>query len=225
MPEETYLAEIAEYYNHSRVPAEPGAAVGFRKDAGRPLSWAYPIVAEMQSLFEGKRVLEAACGMGRWTQIAADVAAHVVATDVSPNLLENARGLPFPKGNVAFLQSDAFDIQQIAGPFDAGLHMNFINHLPLPLVPRFLDGFHAALGSGAMVFCGAQRFRGDAKDPCYETHEGDTVSLRHHDDGRPVEVVDTLFTEDLLRGLLAGRGTHLHVSMNKWWWWTHYQVA
>jgi hypothetical protein len=28
------------------------------------------------------------------------------------------------------------------------------------------------------------------------------ASLRHHDDGRPIEVVDTFFTEDLLEGTI-----------------------
>ena len=225
MGQDDYLTDLAAYYNESRLPTEPGAAGGFRNDAARPLSWSRPIVAEMQARLAGKRVLEAACGMGRWTQLAADVAEHVVATDVSPNLLGNARGLAFPRQNVALEVCDAFDIGQAAGPFEAGLHMNFLNHLPLARVPRFLDGFHTALGAEAVVFCGAQRFRGDAQDPCYETRAGDMVSRRHHDDGRPIEVVDTLFTEDLLRGLLAGRGTDLQFSLNKWWWWAHYVVT
>ena len=225
MPTE-YLADIADYYNNSRVPSKPGTAASFRNDLARPTYWGKYLVAEMQGVFEGKSVLEVACGMGKWTQLVADVAEQVVATDISANLLENARGLPLPKANVSFVQSDAFDIQKVKGAFNAGLHMNFINHLPLSQVPRFLDCFHAALEPGAVVFCGTQRFRGDAQNPVYELDStGDVVSVRHHDDGRMIEVVDTLFTEDLLRGLLAGRATHLNFTMNKMWWWLNYRVA
>jgi len=31
------------------------------------------------------------------------------------------------------------------------------------------------------------------------------VSLRHHENGRPIEVVDTFFTEELLKELLSGK--------------------
>ena len=36
---EQYLEGIADYYDTSRVPSEPGAAAGFRDDLKRPLHW------------------------------------------------------------------------------------------------------------------------------------------------------------------------------------------
>jgi hypothetical protein len=51
------------------------------------------------------------------------------------------------------------------------------------------------------------------------------VSLRHHDDGRPTEVVDTFFTEDLLRELLGGKTRNLHITLKPWSWWATYQLA
>jgi 2-polyprenyl-3-methyl-5-hydroxy-6-metoxy-1,4-benzoquinol methylase len=224
--QENYLEAIADYYNNSRLPSTPGAAASFRNDLARADYWGKYLVAEMQSVVEGRRVLEVACGMGKWTQLVADVAEQVTATDISANLLDNARGLPLPRSNVSFVQCSAFDVQQVEGDFNAGLHMNFINHLPLAQVAQFLDCFHTALGPGAVVFCGTQRFRGDAQNPMYELRDtGDMVSLRHHDDGRMIEIVDTLFTEDLLRGLLAGKATHMNFTMNNYWWWLTYRVA
>lgn len=218
-----YLESIADYYNNSRLPSTPGAAAAFRHDMARDGHWAKPIVADMQAALAGRRVLEMACGGGRWTQFAADVAKNVTATDISENLLDNARGLCL--GNVDFIQCDAFRLDQTPRKCDAGLHMNFINHLPLAQAARFLDHFHGVLGPGAVVFCGAQRFRGNATEPVYEhADSGDTVSLRRHDDGRAIEIVDTLFTEDLLKGLLAGRGTSLQFSANSCWWWLEYRV-
>jgi len=49
-----------------------------------------------------------------------------------------------------------------------------------------------------------------AEEPWYKKPEtGDMVSLRHHDDGRPIEVVDTLFTEDLVKEVLSGKARDL----------------
>jgi hypothetical protein len=38
------------------------------------------------------------------------------------------------------------------------------------------------------------------------------------------QVIDTLFSEDLLRGLLAGKACRLTILMNPWWWWATYQI-
>jgi hypothetical protein len=76
------------------------------------------------------------------------------------------------------------------------------------------------------VFCASQRYQGSPEEPWYKKADtGDMVSLRHHDDGRPIEVVDTLFTEDLLREVLRGKARDLEITMKPWWWWASYRVA
>ena len=225
MPQDDYLTALAEYYNGSRLPSKPGAAAGFPEAVQSPDHWAHQIAADLTIALAEKRVLEVACGNGRWTQIAARAAKHITATDIAQNLLDNAMGLPIPPGKVDFIRCDAFDIATIAGPFWAGLHMNFINHLPLDTVPRFLDAFHSALGQDATVICGSQKFRGSANEPVYERPgTSDICSMRHNDAGDEIEVIDTLFTEDLLRGLLAGRAADLQFSSNPHWWWAKYAV-
>jgi hypothetical protein len=79
---------------------------------------------------------------------------------------------------------------------------------------------------GSTVFCATKRFRGPPEEPWYEKKEtGNMVSLRRHDDGRSIEVIDTLFTEDLLKGLFARKATRLQVTMKSWWWWATYQIG
>jgi hypothetical protein len=73
-----------------------------------------------------------------------------------------------------------------------------MHHVPRELLPDFIDALHRRLEPDSIVFCASQRWQGSAEEPWYEKPEtGDMVSLRHHDDGRPIEVVDTLFTEDI----------------------------
>ncbi|MFY9983454.1 MAG: hypothetical protein WAK31_01800 [Chthoniobacterales bacterium] len=47
-------------------------------------------------------------------------------------------------------------------------------------------------------------------------HNGYMVSLRHHDDGRPIEVVDTYLTEESVSELLAGKGRDLEIILKPW---------
>jgi ubiquinone/menaquinone biosynthesis C-methylase UbiE len=58
---------------------------------------------------EDVTVLELACGTGRWTEILADVAGHVIAVDINEAMLEQARDRP-GRGKVTFVQADALDL-------------------------------------------------------------------------------------------------------------------
>jgi hypothetical protein len=151
------------------------------------------------------------------------VAERVVATDPCPRLLELARILNLK--NTEFVECDFLSLEKVEGTFNGACHVNIMNHIPLELLPTFLDKIHQKLEPGSSVFCASQRFRGNPEEPWYEKREtGDMVSLRHHDDGRPIEVVDTLFTEDLLKGLFIGRAPRLQISLKHWWWWASYKV-
>ena len=170
-----------------------------------------------------RKVLELGRGAGRWTQFIAQVANQVVATDPCARLLEYARLLNLPK--TEFVQCDFLSLEKIEMKFNAACHVNIVNHVPLEVLPTFLDKIHQKLEPGSLVFCASQRFRDDPDEPWYQNNEtGNMVSLRHHDDGRPIEVVDTFFTEDLLRGFLIGRARRIEISLKPWWWWASYQV-
>jgi ubiquinone/menaquinone biosynthesis C-methylase UbiE len=223
---ENYFNEIYEYYNHSRIPDEKGYGKRFFEGVKQNRSWLHHLVNEMQFHFEGRQALEVACGMGRWTYQVSKFAKHITATDISENLLENAKGMEIPKDRVEFVQCDAFCIDEIVGDFDGGFHMNFLNHLPLDTIPEFLEKFHGVLGKGKTVFCGSQRGRGNKQNPFYEKRDtGDMFSIRKHDDGKEIHVIDTIFSEELLRGLLAGRAKDLNMTFCKWWWWASYTIV
>jgi ubiquinone/menaquinone biosynthesis C-methylase UbiE len=69
--------------------------------------------------FQGRRVLEVACGTGYWTVLLSAGAASVVATDVGAEVLEIARAKPVRGSRVEFRQADAFDLAGVPGDFDA----------------------------------------------------------------------------------------------------------
>jgi SAM-dependent methyltransferase len=165
-------------------------AAEIRADFNREASWVRHCAEHLQLTLAKRRVLEVACGGGRWTQFIADVADRVVATDPCPRLLEFGRKLGLP--NTEWVECDAFSLDKIKETFSGACHINFMNHVPLELLPTFIDKLHQKLEPGSLVFWATQRFRGNPGESWYEKPEtGDMVSLRHHDDGRPIEVVDT----------------------------------
>ena len=225
MDHASYFQDVADYYNNTRVDCEKITGVAkARAEFNQRGSWIRECAESLQITLAKRRVLEIACGAGVWTQFAADVAERVVATDPSPRLLDYGRGLNFP--NTDWIECDAFSLHKIEGRFNAAFHINFMNHVPRELLPAFIDGLHQRLEPGAVVFCATQRWQGSAEEPWYEKPQtGDMVSLRHHNDGRPIEVVDTYFTEDLIKELLSGKTRELQITLKSWWWWASYQVA
>ncbi|MEP6763246.1 MAG: methyltransferase domain-containing protein [Gemmatimonadaceae bacterium] len=58
----------------------------------------------------GRRVLEVACGTGYWTASAATTAAHITATDATPEVLKVARAKRWNPSRVQFQLIDAYEL-------------------------------------------------------------------------------------------------------------------
>ncbi len=226
MLETDYLSNMVHYYNEARLPQKPGDAAGFFNDVQRdPNHWAHEMVQDLRAFVSGRRVLEVACGMGRWTQFAAETAGFVLATDAAPNLLANAEGLRLPRDRVRFRCVNAFDIGSLKDEFVCAMHLNFFNHLPAPAAARFLSVLHARLGPGGRVFAAGQQYSANWKQQMY-TRDGspDTFSMRR-EDGFNFELVDNEFDESRVRQCLAGAATNLQVKIGRAFWWATYTVS
>lgn len=93
------------------------------------------------SLLAGRRVLEVAAGTGWWTDVYADGARRVLATDVNPETLAVAATRRRWPASVRFARCDAFEAAGLEGDFDAVFAGFFWSHVPL----HRLDGLLAAL--------------------------------------------------------------------------------
>src|SRR5579871_3076559 len=151
-PETTF-----EYYNNSSDYGRHDAAEFMEQVRQSPDHWAHSLIADMQAALRDRRVLEVACGYGRWTRFVAEVAEHIVATDYAPKNLALGVAQGLSPDRVEFRLADAFEIEQVEGTFDAGLHMNFISHVSKARADAFLDAFHRKLGSGSVVFMGGDQ--------------------------------------------------------------------
>lgn len=76
------------------------------------------------------RVLEIGCGTGLFTEYFADTGAHILAVDVSPELLETARNRKRWPGSVEF-RVQSFDDVDCRLPFDAVIGSSVLHHLDI----------------------------------------------------------------------------------------------
>lgn len=80
----------------------------------------------------GKLVLDAGSGSGRFSRVAADAGAFVVAVDLSEAVEPNHQNLA-QRPNVTVVQASLFDLPFREGTFDAAFTLGVIQHTPDPL--------------------------------------------------------------------------------------------
>ncbi len=214
-----------EYYDTSSDFGKHDAILFMKQVREDRKHWAGEMAADMQAVLHRRRVLEVACGYGRWTRFAAEVADYVLATDYAPKNLAyvSAQGLPADKVGVRL--ADAYKTDEMDGSFNAGLHMNFLSHVPKARTEAFLDSFHRKLGPGAVVFMGTDHC-GEAWMQKIYTKPGssDIITLRERQDGSKYEIINNIYNERTLRDIFEPKVSDFHIRTNKLWWWAWYTI-
>ena len=120
---------IANEIQHGRFLARHGAGEiwNWEGPAGK-LRWARRVKMLSNHLRVGMRVLELGCGTGYFTRELAHSGAHIVAVDVSPELLEVARADVSP-ANVSYEIQNACAMSYRDAVFDSVVGSSVLHHL------------------------------------------------------------------------------------------------
>lgn len=186
-----YYAERAPYYD----------AVYAKPERARDLAFLHEWVPAQ---FEGRRVLEVACGTGYWTPRIAARAKALVATDATAEPLAFARLRPGAEA-VRFLEADAYELPESLGAFDGAFAGLWLSHVPRRRLAAFLAGLHARLSPGAVVVL-VDNNRVQLQDfPIAETDaDGNTYQHRTSREGIAHRVLKNFPTGPELEALVAG---------------------
>ncbi len=99
----------------------------------------------------GRRVLDAACGIGFGTRIIAEHgAALVVGLDNAPDAITYADA-HYQHPSSKFVVGDCEALEQLGMTFDVVMSFETIEHIHNP--ERFVDAVHAVLGPGGLFIC------------------------------------------------------------------------
>ncbi|MGZ3241638.1 MAG: class I SAM-dependent methyltransferase [Burkholderiaceae bacterium] len=182
----TYYAKLAGKYDQDYATAEQQA----------DLAELHERVSEVLS---GHRVLELACGTGHWTeQIAASVES-VLATDINPEMLEQAKAKGLPSDKVQFRLMDAFD-PNVEGDFTACFAGFWWSHVKRQEQASFLAMLRKKLGKdGLLVLLDDCHVESDSTTIARTDLEGNTFQLRTLPNGERYEVLKNYPTDSALR--------------------------
>lgn len=210
---QAYYARRADSYE--RIYAKPERQAELRA-----------LEAWLPGMFEGRRVLEIACGTGWWTPHGAQHAASWLATDLNPETLAIARGKPLP-ACVRLAELDAWRLDMLsAQTFDAVFAGFWWSHIERARLPGWLDALHARLPPGARVIFIDNRFVPGSSTPIARTDAaGDSWQQRTLDDGSVHEVLKNFPTRDEAVAALGTRARHADWIEHPHYWALSYELA
>ncbi len=173
--------------------------------------------------FAGLSVLELACGTGYWTEVVAESALSVVATDINNEVLAIARAKPVDPQKVAFRRADGYQLPRMLERFTGGLAAFWWSHVPRARLRDFLDGFHRVLSPGARVVFIDNTYVEGSSTPISRTDAaGNTYQQRKLGDGSTHEVLKNFPTESELFRAVEGVAAEVEVRLLNYYWILNY---
>lgn len=132
----------------------------------------------------GKRVLDAACGVGYGSQlIASSGADSVVGIDVSEEAISIARNT-FSHPDVEFVCSDIHLWKNRGNPFDVILSFETIEHVSSP--GKFIDGLCSHLAPGGILICSSPNILTHSRHPKSPTDNPHHLSETTYEEFREI---------------------------------------
>ena len=177
-----------------------------------------------QQAFAGHRVLEIACGTGYWTQVVAETAKSITATDINEEVLQIARAKNYA-GNVSFQRVDAFNLSFSNNSFTAGLAAAWWSHLRKAQIGDFLFQFHRLFSPGSIIVFMDNRFVPGSNTPISRTDaEGNTYQLRTLENGDEHEVLKNFPSEKEVRDIIANLAADISWAELQYYWFLTYKL-
>lgn len=182
-----YRARAVEYDTTTTPAGDPYAASGERTRAA------------LRAFAPRGRVIELAAGTGQWTLILAELAAELVVTDASPEMLAiNAAKVGDP--SVTYRVADAFTLPATRD-FDAVVFGYFLSHVPRARFADFWGIVDGLLAPSGRVFFVDEGDHGAWDEDWIDRDEG--IVRRPLIDGSVHRTVKVLWRADELERALA----------------------
>jgi len=170
-------------------------------------------------LFEGRRVLEVACGTGYWTQVLARRAEHVTACDVNEPVLEIAREKPIRRGRVSFVRADAFSPGGLCDGCNAAFAGFWWSHVRKSDLSRWLAGMAGALPKGSLLAMLDNRYvEGSSTPVSRRDAQGNTYQVRPLLSGETHEVLKNFPTAAELADAVRPFAAEAHLEETRYYW-------
>lgn len=164
-------------------------------------------------LLDGHKVLELACGTAYWTELIADVAESVHATDISPEMIALAETRGLDEDIVSLEVMDAMNLPQAEGQYTAVFAAGWWSHVKREEQDKYLKQIRAKLGKDILLVLLDANYVDNFTTPIARTDaEGNTYQILPGDDGQRYEVLRNYPKDSALRKRFAAHARELRIQ-------------
>ncbi|PCJ56596.1 MAG: hypothetical protein COA79_18185 [Planctomycetota bacterium] len=150
MVDSKLVTEMVEYYEKLATRYETKGGLN-KPPSKEAVAYWDSLFACFKDKLADRDILEIASGTGLWTSRLADIAKSVIATELNESTLIESKKKPYPPGVVTFILADAYTLENVGGPFNAGFAKDWFSHIPKSRIDEFFNVFHSKLKPGATV--------------------------------------------------------------------------
>lgn len=178
---------------------------------------------KIQKLFNGKYVLEVACGTGYWTNYLARSARKILATDINQEMLEIAQKRIHDE-SIQFLISDAYALP-ISVPSFTGAMANFwFSHIPKNKIRRFLTMLHQRLAPNSLVVFVDNIYNERVGGKLIAKKDGNSYKVRKLTNGSIYAILKNYYSKEELKKIFSQHSKEVDIRYLKYFWLVAYKL-
>ncbi|MBD8628051.1 L-histidine N(alpha)-methyltransferase [Oxalobacteraceae sp. CFBP 13708] len=178
---------------------------------------------QISTLLAGHRILELGCGSGAWTEVLAETAESIVATDASAAMLELAQMHGEDLDNVEYRLMDALALPADLGTGDDKFTAVFLGglwaHLTRKQQDDLLQSLKKRLGKDVLLVLFDDNYvEGESAVTVRTDLLGNTHEFQLDADGKQHELVKNYPTDSALRKRVGVAGREIRVARWEFYW-------
>ncbi len=173
----------------------------------------------LRQLATGKRILDVPCGTGYWLEHMAAVATDIVAADLAPEMIAEARRKP-ADCPVEFVRCSLDCLPFAPGRFDLVALGFWLSHHPRQEFDALFDQLTATLSSDGRIWMIENNppAEGSTRKSAGHDDQGDHHTRRFLDDGQEFVIRKNYFSEPELRAVFEARFDIERLTYGKNYW-------
>lgn len=205
---------LVKYYNARAAEYEQ---IYYRDDSARQVELA-AARSRLSGIVKDKRVLELASGTGYWTQVMSHSANEIVALDLSPKMIEEARKKEYACP-VKFMEADLDKFPLEGEEFDIVILGFWFSHQPKQDYEMFLKNIGKPLSPGGKIWMIDNNLPAEGDSNSVRTDKfGNHFKRRYLDSGEEHVILKNYFTRKELNRLFSGQFRIEKLDFGRYYW-------
>ncbi len=174
---------------------------------------------KVKAIAKDKTVLDLACGTGYWSRVASETAKEIVASDIAPEMIIQAKTKKY-NCRVEFVMSDLYHLPFKPNSFDLTFLGFWLSHEPKQNYSVLFDSITVPLKPDGQIWMidNNPPAEGSHVDSTGADEYGNNLKVRRLDNGNEYVILKNYFSKEELERILSERFRLIDFVFKKYYW-------